>query len=122
MGTRKRKRKPGMMGIESGLSLERILIGVVVLLAAISFLSLTFGENNQIFVIIGVAVGVILLVMGFLLFNYWKRKQARKKFENAKIDKMLSKPLIPFGENYGKEKSENKDEATKLAEMYDESS
>jgi len=113
MANRKRhKRKPGMTDSGVSFSLENIVIGVVVLLATISFLTLSFGENNQVFIIVVAVVCVILFLIGVLLFNRWKKKQAREKFENAKIDKMLSKPLITFGDN------DNEDEATKLAKLY----
>jgi len=113
MANKKRhKRKAGMTDSGVSFSLESIVIGVVVLLAVISFLTLSFGENNQVFIMIAVVVCVILFLIGVFLFNRWKQKQARKKFENAKIDRMLSKPLTTFGDG------ENEDEATRLAKLY----
>jgi len=59
-----------------------------------------------------------LFLLGLFIFNRWKRKQAQKKFENAKIDKMLSKPLATWGgENDGNNAKE--DEVTKLAKLYE---
>lgn len=108
---RQHKRRPGMLGNEHRVSPESILFGAVILLTVISFLSLSLDENHQVFVIVAVAAIAILFVLGLILFNRRKRKQARKKFEDAKIDRMLSKPLATFGKE--------EDEATKLAKLYE---
>ena len=100
-----------MFGSKQGLSLESILFGIVVLLVVISFLSLSLSGNSQVFAIVAVVVSAILFLLGVVLFNRWKRKQALKKFEDAKIDRLLSKPLATLGEE--------EDEATKRAKLYE---
>jgi len=106
----KKRRKPGMMGFNSVFTFRNIVIGVVIILAVMSFLSLFL--DSYVFVIVATVVCVVLLLLVLFLINFWKQKQARKKFENAKIDRMLSKPLVTFGEN--------EDEASKLAKLYED--
>jgi len=88
------------------------LFALVTVVAVIFFVSTFFTSEEGANRFIWMAFIVVLAgIAGGLLFMRFKRKQARKKFEDAKLDRMLRNLPAEFGPE--------EDEAAKLAKLYD---
>jgi len=68
-------------------------------------------DNRSVWITIAVVIGVILLV--FILFNWWKRKIHQQNLEAEQTERILNQPLDSFGANNG-------DEASRLAQEYED--
>ena len=65
-------------------------------------------DNRPVWITIAIVLGVILLA--FILFNWWKRKKEQQNLEAEQTERILNQPLESFGE----------DEATQRAQEYEE--
>ena len=70
------------------------------------------ADNRPIWITIIIVVGVLLLA--FLLFRWWKRRQEQKNLEAEQTERILGQSLDTFGTGAN-------DDATKLAEEYNDS-
>ena len=68
-------------------------------------------DNRPVWITIAVVAGVILLV--FILFNWWKRKIHQQNLEAEQTERILNQPLDSFG-------GDSNDDASRLAQEYEE--
>ena len=67
-------------------------------------------NNRPVWIAMIIVAGVVLLA--FILFTFWKRKQEQKNLEAEQTERILNQDLSTFAE------SDKQDEASKLAQQY----